>query len=172
MTALHPETGVPSQPVALRVVPSRRFPGPLPAARVEAGDPVTGRLVVDATHSALSPHLRHRDVAVHVGGRRWTCPWGRTVIDLPAGRHLVEIEVDHGAGWGRVSEAVPVAAGSGVAVFYRAPVLPRAAGMIGPTPHRGAEARAVLLAALAGLTGLLAVALVLLAVLAAVAGTG
>ena len=133
-------TDVPSQPVPLRVVPSRRYPGPLPAPRAEPGDPVTGRLVVDTSHSALSPHLRGREVTVRVSGRRHSCPWGRTVIDLPAGRHLVEIEVEHGAGWGRVTEAVPVAAGSWVPVCSAPPCCPGRPGPSGrhrrPAPAR------------------------------------
>lgn len=111
-------------------------PGPrhaLPAADDEIAG---GRLVIDASYSALSPHLRTRRVAVSVDGYPWRFAWGRTPIDLPPGRHLVEIEVEHGAGWGSAREAVPVAAGNTVEVFYRAPALPRVAGTIGPMRQR------------------------------------
>ncbi len=142
-------------------------PGSRRALPDEWGEAASGRLVIDASHCALSPHLRSCRVAVSVDGYPLRFAWGRTPIDLPPGRHLVEIEVEHGGGWGRVSEAVPVAAGHTVEVFYRAPALPRVAGTIGPMrqrtpafPHCVALlAAAVLVALLSGialLVGLLA----------------
>src|SRR3954470_12180652 len=114
--------GVPSGPlVRLRTVVPAPEPAPEPS----------GRLVIDSSYSRLSPHLGSRRVAVSVDGLPWRFAWGRTPIDLPAGRHLVEIEVDHGRSgrraWGHVADAVPVAAGHTVEVFYRAPALPRLA---------------------------------------------
>lgn len=173
MTALHSRPAV-AQPhrsgpasVPLRIVPSRRAPRPLPAAGdlAESGEPTTGRLMVDASRSPLSPHLRGRRLAVVVDGQPRWCGWGRTPIDLPPGRHLVEIEVEHAGGWGPVADAVPVAAGHTVEVFYRAPALPRVAGALGPSPQ-GTRGGTVLVAAallllttlvalLVGFTGLL-----------------
>lgn len=124
--------------------------------------PGTGRLLLDASRSGLSPHLRGRRVAVTVDGLPLRCGWGRTSIDLPAGRHAVEIEVEHTGGWGRVADAVPVAAGHTVEAYYRAPALPRVAGSLRPTAQRtrGAAADAALVGALAAM---LAASLMLLA---------
>lgn len=163
-------TGAPSAPVPLRVVPSRRSPGPLPGAEPE--EPVVGRLLVDASRSPLSPHLRGRRIAVSVDGRRCTCDWGRAIIDLPAGRHLVAIEVERGGGWGRASEAVPVAAGSTVPVYYRAPVLPGLAGTLGPAPRSGVRAGGALALGVAALVTVLAAVLVLVALIGVVVGSG
>lgn len=161
-----PSVGAASAPVPLRVVPSRHSPGPLAAVGdlVEPGDPTTGHLLVDTSYSALSPHLRGRPVTVTVDGRRWTCSWGRAVIDLPPGRHHVEVDAD---GWGPVVEAVPVAAGHVVEVFYRAPVVPGAAGALGPSPQSGVG-RGVGLAGLAALTTVAAAVLMLVALVVAV----
>jgi hypothetical protein len=116
-------------------------PPPEPA---ETPEIAAGRLVIDSSYSRLTPHLGARKVAVSVDGLPWRFAWGRTPIDLPAGRHLVEIEVEHGrAGhraWGQVADAVPVAAGHTVEVFYRAPALPRLAGSLGPARQRTAGA--------------------------------
>lgn len=159
------ETGAPSGPlVPLRTV----VRAPAPSAALELAP---GRLVIDSSYCRLSPHLGARRVAVSVDGLPWRFAWGRTPIDLPAGRHLVEIEVEHGRGgrsWGHVADAVPVCAGNTVEVFYRAPALPRLAGSLGPARQRtaGFALCAALLAlggvaVLAGL-GLLVTALVLL----------
>jgi hypothetical protein len=123
-------SGVPSGPlVRLRTV----VPAPEPALEP------SGRLVIDSSYCRLSPHLGARKVAVSVDGLPWRFAWGRTPIDLPAGRHLVEIEVEGGRnGWGHVADAVPVAAGHTVEVFYRAPALPRLAGSLGPARQRTA----------------------------------
>ncbi len=124
--------GAPSGPL----VPLRALaPAPQPAA---------GRLVIDSSHCRLTPHLASRKVAVSVDGLPLRFAWGRTPIDLPPGRHLVEIEVEgpDGSGgrrsWGHVADAVPVAAGHTVEVFYRAPALPRLAGSLGPSRQRTA----------------------------------
>jgi hypothetical protein len=121
--------GAPSGPL----VPLRALaPAPQPAA---------GRLVIDSSHCRLTPHLAARKVAVSVDGLPLRFAWGRTPIDLPPGRHLVEIEVEGVAGrrsWGHVADAVPVAAGNTVEVFYRAPALPRLAGSLGPSRQRTA----------------------------------
>jgi hypothetical protein len=132
-------------------------------------DAVKGRLVIDSSYSRLTPYLGARRVAVSVDGLPWRFAWGRTPIDLPAGRHLVEIEVEHGrAGrrpWGHVADAVPVAAGNTVEVFYRAPALPRLAGALGPERQRTAGVSlCALLLALAGLAALAALALAVLGV--------
>lgn len=156
------ETGAPSGPlVPLRTV--ARAPMPDPLAAVELAP---GRLVIDSSYCRLSPHLAGRRIAVSVDGLPWRFAWGRTPIDLPAGRHLVEIEVEHGrAGrraWGQVADAVPVAAGHTVEVFYRAPALPRLAGSLGPSCQRTAGfAPCLALLALAG--GALLAVLALLA---------
>jgi len=150
-------SGVPSGPlVRLRTVVPAPEPAPEPS----------GRLVIDSSYCRLSPHLGARKVAVSVDGLPWRFAWGRTPIDLPAGRHLLEIEVEGGRnGWGHVADAVPVAAGHTVEVFYRAPALPRLAGSLGPARQRtaGLPVCAALLAlgGLAVLT-LLVAALVLL----------
>lgn len=161
-----PSPPVPSPSVPLRVVPSRRSPGPLaaPTDLVEPGDPTVGRLLVDTRHSVLSPHLRGRPITVTVDGRRCTCAWGRAVIDLPPGRHHVEVDAE---GWGHVSEDVPVAAGHLVEVFYRAPVLPGAAGALGPAPQPGSAGR-VVLASVAALTTVVAALLMAVALVVAV----
>jgi len=134
-----------------------------PGRRTQAQDPDDrpGRLVLDASHSVLSPHLADRRVTVTVDELPLRFAWGRTSIDLPAGRHLVEIEVEHG--WGRVVDAVPVAAGGTVEVFYRAPVLPQQPGALGPDPQSTPG-----VGALVGWTA--ASVLVLLALLGAVLG--
>lgn len=145
--------------VPLRVTPSRRHLRPTPAHGEPAGAP-SGRLLVDASRSALSPYLRGHHVGITVDGRAMSCGWGRTPIDLPVGRHLVEIEVSR-RGWGRAVEAVPVAAGATVEVFYRAPALPRMAGSIGPSEQRTRGRVAVLglaLAVLLAVLGLVALA--------------
>ncbi|GLZ53602.1 hypothetical protein [Actinomycetospora sp. NBRC 106378] len=116
-----------------------------------APQPAVGHLVVDASHSALTPFLATYPVTVLVDDLPVSIRWGRTDIALPPGRHRVEIAVDRGDGWGRVVEAVPVAAGHTVDVFYRAPVLP-GAGALGPVPQ---STRGVV-ALLAGLVLLLA----------------
>jgi len=149
--------GAPSGPL----VPLRALaPAPQPAA---------GRLVIDSSRCRLSPHLAARKVAVSVDGLPLRFAWGRTPIDLPPGRHLVEIEVEGVAvrrPWGHVADAVPVAAGHTVEVFYRAPALPRLAGSLGPSRQRTAGfSRLVALLALGGAT-LLALLLVVAVLLA------
>lgn len=161
--------GTPSGPlVPLRTVVRTPTPPRLPAAGA-ALELAPGRLVIDSSYCRLTPHLGSRKVAVSVDGLPWRFAWGRTPIDLPAGRHLVEIEVEHGrAGrrsWGHVADAVPVAAGHTVEVFYRAPALPRLAGALGPSRQRTAGftlcAALLALAVLAG-AGLLVLAVALL----------
>jgi hypothetical protein len=148
-------TGVPSGPlVRLRTV----VPAPEPG----------GRLVIDSSYCRLSPHLGARKVAVSVDGLPWRFAWGRTPIDLPAGRHLVEIEVEGGRkGWGHVADAVPVAAGNTVEVFYRAPALPRLPGSLGPSRQR--TAGLPVCAALLALGGLAVLALLVAALVLLVA---
>ncbi len=119
-----------------------------------------GHLVVDASHSALCPRLAKSHLTVTVDDLPLHLRWGRTDIALPAGRHRVEIAVDRGDGWGRVVDAVPVAAGHSVDVYYRAPALGRRPGSLGPVPQSTGGVVALL--------GLLLTALVLLGGLAAV----
>lgn len=129
MTVLQPQRYVALQ----RSTPARgtrRGVGPSHAV-----EPAVGHLAVDVSHSALSPHLAPCHVAVLVDDLPLQLPWGRTDVVLPPGRHRVEIAVDRGDGWGRVVDAVPVAAGHTVDVFYRAPVLPLVAGALGPVPQ-------------------------------------
>ncbi|MEJ2860585.1 hypothetical protein [Actinomycetospora flava] len=162
------ETGAPSGPlVPLRTVVRT----PAPSAAVELAP---GRLVIDSSYSRLCPHLGARRVAVSVDGYPWRFAWGRTPIDLPAGRHLVEIEVEHGRtgrrSWGHVADAVPVCAGNTVEVFYRAPALPRLAGSLGPARQRTAGfAVCAALLALGGVAVLAALGLLVLAVVPLVA---
>ncbi len=119
-----------------------------------------GHLVVDASHSVLCPWLAPGHLTVTVDDLPLHLPWGRTDIALPAGRHRVEIAVDRGDGWGRVVDAVPVAAGHTVDVYYRAPALGRRPGALGPVPQPTGGVVALL--------GLLLTVLVLLGGLAAV----
>jgi hypothetical protein len=166
--------GTPSGPlVPLRLVERTPTPPRLPVPSADVAlELAPGRLVIDTSYCRLSPHLAGRRVAVSVDGLPWRFAWGRTPIELPAGRHLVEIEVEHGrAGrraWGHVADAVPVAAGNTVEVFYRAPALPRVAGSLGPARQRTAGfalcAALVVVGGAAAMTGvgLLVLALVLL----------
>jgi hypothetical protein len=150
------ETGAPSGPL----VPLRAL-APVP-------EPAGGRLVIDSSYCRLSPHLGARKVAVSVDGLPLRFAWGRTPIDLPAGRHLVEIEVEGVPGrraWGHVADAVPVAAGHTVEVFYRAPALPRLAGALGPSRQRTAGFSLCVALLLAGGVALVAALLVVAAVL-------
>ena len=94
-----------------------------------------GRLVFDISRSAWSPHLARHDVRVTVDGLPLRVPWGRTTVALPAGRHRVQVQVDSRRGWGLVTDAVPVASGAEVEVFYRAPALPQVLGALGPQPQ-------------------------------------
>jgi hypothetical protein len=155
------ESGTPSGPlVPLRTVAPLRSVVPAPP------EPAAGRLVIDSSYSRLTPYLGARKVAVSVDGLPWRFAWGRTPIDLPAGRHLVEIEVEHGRSgrraWGHVADAVPVAAGHTVEVFYRAPALPRLAGSLGPSRQR--TAGSALCAALLALGAAAVLSLLVLAV--------
>jgi hypothetical protein len=118
-----------------------------------------GHLVVDTSHSVLCPRLAKSHLTVTVDDLPLHLRWGRTDIALPAGRHRVEIAVDRGDGWGRVVDAVPVAAGHSVDVYYRAPALGRRPGALGPVPQPTAGVVALL--------GLLLTVLVLLGGLAA-----
>ncbi|MHC1560419.1 hypothetical protein ACR9E3_15805 [Actinomycetospora sp. C-140] len=170
-------SGTPSGPlVALTVSPPRtairqRSVVPQRAAVPALAEPDAGRLVIDSSYCRLTPYLGARKVAVSVDGLPWRFAWGRTPIDLPAGRHLVEIEVEHGRtgrrSWGHVADAVPVCAGNTVEVFYRAPALPRLAGSLGPDRQRTAGFS--LCALLLALGGAAALALVVLAVVLLVA---
>ena len=126
-----------------------------PARGTEA--PV-GHLVVDASHSVLCPYLATSHLTVLVDDLPLHLRWGRTDIALPAGRHRVEIAVDRGEGWGRVVDAVPVAAGHTVDVYYRAPALGGRHGSLGPVPQSTGG--------VVGLLGLLVAVLVVLAGLA------
>jgi hypothetical protein len=112
----------------------------LPGARsrstpARGTDVPVGHLVVDASHSVLCPQLASSHLSVTVDDLPLQVRWGRTDIALPAGRHRVEIVVDRGDGWGRVVEAVPVAAGHTVDVYYRAPALGGRRGALGPVPQ-------------------------------------
>ncbi|MDL5155960.1 hypothetical protein [Actinomycetospora termitidis] len=129
----------------------RSAPARCPRRPSSAPVPVVGHLVVDASHSSLAPYLAQSTVQVLVDDLPLSLPWGRTDIALPPGRHRLEIAVDRGDGWGRVVEAVPVAAGHTVDVYYRAPVLP-GPGTLGPVP----QATRGVVALLAGLVLLLA----------------
>src|SRR3954451_12628969 len=81
------ESGMSSGPlVPLRTVVPLRSGVPAPP------EPAAGRLVIDSSYSRLTPYLGARKVAVSIDGLPWRFAWGRTPIDLPAGRHLVEIE--------------------------------------------------------------------------------
>lgn len=131
------------------------------AHRLHEDEPAVGHLVLDVSRSPLSPHLARRRVAVTIDELPLTVPWGRTEIALPPGRHPVEIAVDGGAGWGRVADAVPVAAGHRVEVYYRAPAVPVRRGALGPVPQAtGGVAAFVVLAALAVLVLVLGVGVV------------
>jgi hypothetical protein len=107
----------------------------------------------------LCPWLATSHLTVTVDDLPLHLRWGRTDIALPAGRHRVEIAVDRGDGRGRVVDAVPVAAGHTVDVYYRAPALGRRPGSLGPVPQPTAGVVALL--------GLLLGVLVLLAGLGA-----
>jgi hypothetical protein len=125
-----------------------------------------GHLVVDASHSVLCPWLAKGHLTVTVDDLPLHLRWGRTDIALPAGRHRVEIAVDRGDGWGRVVDAVPVAAGHTVDVYYRAPALGHRPGSLGPVPQSTGGVVALLgllLAVLVLLGGLAAIGLALLA---------
>ncbi|HEY2194457.1 MAG TPA: hypothetical protein VGH76_19475 [Actinomycetospora sp.] len=124
-------------------------------------DVPVGHLVVDASHSVLCPQLGKSHLAVTVDDLPLTVRWGRTDIALPAGRHRVEIVVDRGDGWGRVVEAVPVAAGHTVDVYYRAPALAGRPGSVGPVPQ-----------STPGVAALLGLLLVVLVLLGGLVGTG
>ncbi|WP_433787174.1 hypothetical protein ACQPX6_10100 [Actinomycetospora sp. CA-101289] len=144
--------------------------GPLVPLRAlaPAPQPAPGRLVIDSSHCRLTPHLASRKVAVSVDGLPLRFAWGRTPIDLPPGRHLVEIEVEGVGGrrsWGHVADAVPVASGNTVEVFYRAPALPRLAGALGPSRQRTAGFSLCVALLLAGGVALVAALLVVAAVL-------
>jgi len=116
--------------------PGRQVPVDRPSTTPARGTrtPV-GHLVVDASHSVLCPWLGTSHLTVTVDDLPLHLRWGRTDIALPAGRHRVEIAVDRGDGWGRVVDAVPVAAGHSVDVYYRAPALGRRPGTLGPVPQ-------------------------------------
>jgi hypothetical protein len=131
MTVLHP--GQHDGLRRPRTTPARG--SRLPAARVPATRAPVGHLVVDASHSVLCPQLARNHLAVTVDDLPFHLRWGRTVIALPPGRHRVEVVVDRGDGWGRVVEAVPVADGHRLDVYYRAPVLPGRPGSLGPVPQ-------------------------------------
>ncbi|HWN26664.1 MAG TPA: hypothetical protein VNP37_06825 [Actinomycetospora sp.] len=145
---LPPPTVRPVPPGASRTGRHARRDGGAPSgplvplrALAPAPQPAAGRLVIDSSHCRLTPHLASRKVAVSVDGLPLRFAWGRTPIDLPPGRHLVEIQVEGATGrrsWGHVADAVPVAAGHTVEVFYRAPALPRLAGSLGPSRQRTA----------------------------------
>lgn len=122
---------------------------------------LVGHLVIDTSRSVLCPQLASSHVAVTVDDLPLQVRWGRTDIALPAGRHRVEVKVDRGDGWGRVVDAVPVAAGHTVDVFYRAPALPGRVGSLGPRPQ---TTRGV-----AALLGMVLVALVLFGAVTGVA---
>lgn len=128
MTVLQPQRYVALQ----RATPPRGTRHVTPSRAVEVA---VGHLAIDTSHSALSPHLSGCHVSVLVDDLPLQLPWGRTDVAMPPGRHRVEIVVDRGDGWGRVIDAVPVAAGHTVDVFYRAPVLPGVAGALGPVPQ-------------------------------------
>jgi hypothetical protein len=140
--------------------PGRYVPLGRPRATPERGTraPV-GHLVVDASHSVLCPWLATSHLTVTIDDLPLHLRWGRTDVALPAGRHRVEIAVDRGDGWGRVVDAVPVAAGHTVDVHYRAPALGHRPGSLGPVPQSTGGVVALL--------GLLLTALVLLGGLAA-----
>ncbi|MFC5066157.1 hypothetical protein [Actinomycetospora atypica] len=152
MTVLQPQRYVALQ----RSTPARGTRRCAPSHPVEVA---VGHLAVDVSHSALSPHLAGCHVTVLVDDLPLQLPWGRTDVALPPGRHRVEIAVDRGDGWGRVVDAVPVAAGHTVDVFYRAPVLPVVAGALGPVPQP-TRGMAALFAALLLLVVLLGVGVV------------
>jgi hypothetical protein len=122
---------------------------------------LVGHLVIDTSRSVLCPQLAGRNVAVTVDDLPLHVRWGRTDIALPAGRHRVEVVVDRGDGWGRVVEAVPVAAGHTVDVYYRAPALPGRAGSLGPGPQ-----------STVGVVALLAMLLGMLVLLGGIVGVG
>jgi hypothetical protein len=122
---------------------------------------LVGHLVIDTSRSVLCPQLASSHIAVTVDDLPLHVRWGRTDIALPPGRHRVEVTVDRGDGWGRVVDAVPVAAGHTVDVYYRAPALPGRAGSLGPEPQSTGGVVALL--------GMLLAALVLLGVLTGVA---
>jgi hypothetical protein len=143
------------------VQPGHHVPLARPRTTPAGGTRVpVGHLVVDASHSVLCPRLASSHLTVTVDDLPLHLRWGRTDIVLPAGRHRVEIAVDRGDGWGRVVDAVPVAAGHSVDVYYRAPALGRRPGSLGPVPQPTAGVVALL--------GLLLTVLVLLGGLAAV----
>lgn len=105
------------------------------SATPSRGQALVGHLVIDTSRSVLCPQLASSHIAVMVDDLPLQVRWGRTDIALPAGRHRVEVMVDRGDGWGRVVDAVPVAAGHTVDVYYRAPALPGRAGSLGPDPQ-------------------------------------
>lgn len=162
--ALH---AAPTAPLETITVPQPGRPAPRPVTRTRSGETTlektSGRLVIDTSFSRLSPQLGSRCVTVRVDGFPLRFAWGRTPIDLPAGRHRVEIEVEPGRlgahPWGPITDAVPVAPGHAVEVFYRAPALPRMAGTLGPSRQGtpGHLACVALLALLGALITLLAV---------------
>ncbi|MCA1657481.1 MAG: hypothetical protein LC713_07220 [Actinobacteria bacterium] len=151
MTVLQPARHVPL--ARARTTPARGTRAPV------------GHLVVDASHSVLCPWLAQRHLTVTVDDLPLHLRWGRTDVALPAGRHRVEIAVDRGDGWGRVVDAVPVAAGHTVDVYYRAPALGHRPGALGPVPQSTGGVVALLgllLSVLVLLGGLAAVGLALL----------
>lgn len=108
----------------------------LQPARVADPGAGAGRLVLITSRSACSPHLARRPVRVVVeDGHPLEVRWGRTEIDVPAGRHRLRMQVGRRWGWGPVADAVPVPAGASVEVFYRAPALPHLDGALGPVPQ-------------------------------------
>lgn len=151
------------------------LPDPLPALDVfpdlavlpetDPDDDLPGRLVFDTSRSAWSPHLARHDVRVSVDGMPLRLPWGRTTVEVPAGRHRVHVQVGSRRGWGVVTDAVPVAAGAEVEVFYRAPALPQVAGALGPQPQLTGGLSALLGAGALVLAAVLAVTVTALALL-------
>jgi hypothetical protein len=97
--------------------------------------PGMGRIVVDCSYPAGAGGYAMAGVTIAVNGSALRSNWGPTSIDLPPGRHFIEVSARYLRRTGAAGTWVPVTPGQTTMVFYRAPAMTFMGGSIGPVPQ-------------------------------------
>ncbi|MDR7300732.1 hypothetical protein [Haloactinomyces albus] len=98
--------------------------------------PGMGRIVLDTSYMPLAFLLALFKPGITVNGQPYpVARWGQNVLDLPPGRHQIQVHVNYLWKFGHAQAFVPVDPGRQVDVYYRSPAVAFGEGAIGPVPQ-------------------------------------